>query len=80
MKGVRGSINILMISETKLDASFATSQYLINGYTAPYRLNRNGKGGGILVYVREDVPSKLITANFPNEEGFFLEINLRKKI
>ena len=69
-----------MISETKLDASFATSQYLINGYTAPYRLNRNGKGGGILVYVQEDVPSKLITANFPNEEGFFLEINLRKKI
>ena len=28
-------------------------------------------------HVREDLPSKLITANFPNA-GFFLEINLRK--
>ena len=78
MKGVRGNIDILMISETKLDASFPISQFYINGYTSPYRLDRNGKGGGILVYVREDIPSKLIS-QFPNVEGFFLEINLRKK-
>ena len=78
VKGVRGNIDILMISETKLDASFPISQFYINGYTSPYRLDRNGKGGGILVHVREDIPSKLIS-QFPNVEGFFLEINLRKK-
>ena len=27
VKGVRGNIDILMISETKLDASFSTSQF-----------------------------------------------------
>ena len=78
VKVVRGNIDILMISETKLDVSFPTSQFYINGYTSPYRLDRNDKGGGILVYVREDIPSKLIS-QFPNVEGFFLEINLRKK-
>ena len=41
--GVRGNIDILMISETKLDASFhasfPTSQFLIHGYTSPCRLD-----------------------------------------
>ena len=78
VKRVRGNKNIL-ISETKLDANYPTSQFLINGYTSPYRLDRNGKGGGILVCVREDIRSKLITPNLPNTEGFFLELNLRKK-
>ena len=68
-----------MISETKLDASINTSQFCINGCTSPYILDGNGKCGGILIYVRKDIPSKLITTNFPNAEGFFSEINLRKK-
>ena len=74
---MKGNIDILMISETKLDGSFPTSKFLLNGFFSPYILDRNGKGGGILV--REDIPSRLITANFLNVEGFFLEINLRKK-
>ena len=77
VKRVRGNKNIL-ISETKLDANYPTSQFLINGYTSPYRLDRNGKGGGTLVCVRESIRSKLMTPNLPNT-GFFLELNLRKK-
>ena len=79
MKGVRSNIDILIISETALETSFPTNQFLINAYTSPYILDRNGESGGILVYVPEDIPPKLITANLPNAEGFFLEINLRKK-
>ena len=45
-----------MISETKLDASFPNNQFTINGFTAPYRLDRNANGGGILLYIREDIP------------------------
>ena len=44
-----------------------------------YRLDRNSVGGGILVNVREDIPSKLISVNFQNREGFFPGINLGKK-
>ena len=44
-----------MISETKLDSSFPNGQFQIHGYSEPYRLDRNGNGGGILVFIREVV-------------------------
>ena len=73
---VKGNIDILMISETKLDESFPVGQFLMDGYSVPYRLDRDGNGGGILLYIREDIPSKLLSIN-RNIEGFFVEINLR---
>ena len=65
-----------MISETKIDNSFPTMQFHIEGYCI-YRLDRNEYGGGILVYVREDIPSKLIPMQSSSIEGFFIELNLR---
>ena len=67
-----------MISETKLDPSFPTGQFHIHGFSEPYRFDRNSSGGGILLYIREDIPSKLILTKM-TVEGFFVEINLRKK-
>ena len=78
-RGARGNIDFLIISETKLDTTFPTRQILIDGYISPSRLDRNDKGNGILVYDREDIPSKIIPVYFPNKEGFFLEISLREK-
>ena len=75
---VKGNIDILMISETKLDESFPPSQFFLDGYMVPFRLDRNGNGGGILLYIRDDLPSKLLSIN-KNIEGFFVEINLRNK-
>ena len=73
-------IDILTIQETKLDSSFPTQQFTLPGYSKPYRLDRNREGGGVLIYVREDIPSKLLNKhNFTrNVEGMFVEINLRK--
>ena len=68
-----------MISETKLDASFPTGQFCINGYTSPYRLGRNDKGEGILIYVRKDIPSKLARTYFRGVSMTFFDILLRKK-
>ena len=48
VSGIRGNVDILMTSETKIDDSSPTRQFLINGYTAPHRLERNSIGGGIL--------------------------------
>ena len=42
---IKDNIDILMLSETKLDESFPNSQFLINGFSAPYRLDRNNRGG-----------------------------------
>ena len=49
VNGVRGNVDILMISETKIDDSFPPTQFLIEGLTTLYSLDRNGSGGGHLV-------------------------------
>ena len=56
-----------MVSYTpavKLDDSFATGLYLIEGYNSPFRFDQNNHGGGdvIIFYVRDDIPSKLINS------------------
>ena len=62
------NIDILVITETKLDDSFSSSQFIIEGYSVPYRFYRNRNGGGILIYVREDIPSKrLFKYNFSSD-------------
>ena len=66
---VKGNIDILMISETKLDENFPPSQLFLDGYSVLFRFDRNGNGGGILLYVRGDIPSKLLSMN-KNIEGF----------
>ena len=78
---VRENIDIMMLSETKLDASFPQAQFQIEGYSRPYRLDRNQNGGGIILYVREDIPSKLLksTLNSEKYECLLVEINLRKR-
>ena len=55
---IMGNIDVLVITETKLDDTFPTFQFMIEGFCKPYRRDRNAKGGGILIYVREDIPSK----------------------
>ena len=65
----------------KIDESFSKNEFLIPGFTEPYRADRNCHGGGILLYVRSDIPSKEVTncgLSSPSER-FFVEINLRKK-
>ena len=72
---------ILLISKTKLDSSFLVNQFLIDGFTSPYRLDRNANGGCIMLYVREDIPFKLLSNNDQDSkiENIFVEINLRSK-
>ena len=68
--------DILVLVETKLDDTFP----IIKRFSKPYRLDRNRHGGGLLIYIREDIPSKkLIKHTFHNYiEGLCIEINLRK--
>ena len=70
-------VDILMVSETKLDSSFPDAQFLINGYSKPYRLDRNGKGGGIMLYLRNDIPSKCLNkSEIGCKEYLLIEMNL----
>ena len=77
---ISGIFDILIITETKLDEAYPISQFHIDGCSMPYRLDRNRNGGGVIIYVREDIPSKILRKHFsPNDiEGIFVEVNFRK--
>ena len=72
------NVDVLLISKTKIDSSFPSVQFHLEGYTTPYRLDRNATGGSIMLYIREDIPSKLLNTDL-STEGLFVEIILRKK-
>ena len=50
---VTGIFGILIITKTKLDKTFSLSQFHIDGFSTPYKLDRNRNGGGITIYIRE---------------------------
>ena len=77
---ITNKIYILVLTETKLDETFPPFRFLIDGFSKPIRLDRNRNGGGILIFVRNDFPSKLLTKHhFPDDiEGLFIELNFRK--
>ena len=79
-EGILRNIYILMVSEIKIDMSFPTSQFVIQGFAAPFRLDRIITGGGLLVFVRDDIPSKLLNISYVSSdtECLTIEINLSK--
>ena len=78
---VKSKVGILLISETKLDESFPLATFCIPGFSPPFRRDMSANGGGILLYTRNDIPSKELKS-FPiptDTECMFVEINLHKK-
>ena len=71
-------IDIFMVTETKLDDSFPISIFSIEGFSMPFRLNRNWNSRGIILYICSYIIAlKLTSFTFPNDIGaFFIEINL----
>ena len=72
---------MLTVAETKIDGTFTTSQFVLDGFSKPFRFDRNQHGGGLLIYVREDVPFKELSVyKPPNDiECGIIEISLRKQ-
>ena len=53
---VRGNLDILVVTESKLDDSFPIEQFHMDGYLPPFRADRDKEGGGVIIYVRDDIP------------------------
>lgn len=49
---VAGKVDIIIITETRLDCTFPSSQFMANGCIESYRFARNKNGEGVLIYVR----------------------------
>ena len=65
---IQGKLDILLVSETKINISFLSGQFIIPGFA---------KGGGL--YLREDIPSKIIFVFKLPIEGFLIEVNVCRK-
>ena len=76
---IKGFVDVFMISETKLDDSFPEGQFFTDGYHTPFSYDLNGNDGGILLYVREDIPAKVIHCDFPTSESFLLKLIFIRK-
>ena len=72
-------LDVLMITDTKLDDSFLEQQFHIEGFNIPFRLDHNRHGGGLLFYVPNNINAVLLKSHvFPdNIEAFFIEILLK---
>ena len=58
---------------------FPKVQFLVDGFSQPYRYDRNRNGGGIIIYIRDNIPSKLLEKHTFDDhmEGLFVELNFR---
>ena len=61
IQNVSGELDLLMFSETKIDESFLESKFLIKGFSDPFCRDRNFHGGSILLYVRDNTPTKILS-------------------
>ena len=73
---------ILAIGETKLNSSYPSSQFRVDGYYCPseFRKDRNyNGGGGLIVYIRQGIPAKRLKSLEPEGiESIFFEVTLGK--
>ena len=77
---IKDKVDILFLSETKLDATFPPNQFAIEGFSKAIRLDRNRFGGGVLFFIRDNLPFKeLKSHNLPiGVEGIFIELMMGK--
>ena len=68
-----------MVSETKKDDSFPGSQFFLDGFGTPFRLDRNVNGGGIVLFVGKVIPAKVTSIDDRPIKSFYVELNFWNK-
>ena len=76
---VINNVDVLLIYETKLDDSFPKAQFLLDAFSKPQSLNRCSNGNGIVLYVKDDISSRLLTGHILRDtvQCLFTKINIR---
>ena len=80
---IKNKVDVLVITKAKLDSSFPDSQFIIDildNFRQPCRFDRNRHGEGAIMFVRDDIPRKLLSKHtfLHDTKGIFIEFNLRK--
>ena len=69
---VKGTIDVLMVSEKKVDNRFPVGNFVTDGFSTPYRLDCDSNGGGVMLYVREHITYNLLDTEKITSRGFML--------
>ena len=72
---IKDNIDILMISETKVDYTFPDGQFFLNGCGKPFRLDRNRNGRSIMLFIRNGIPGKVVSTDDKLIESVCVEFN-----
>ena len=80
VENIDKNVDILLTVETKLDDSFPINQFYIEGYLQ-FRSDRSSHGGGLILYVRDNIPTKQLKqfCIHGDIEAIAIEINLWKR-
>ena len=73
------NLDILMISEIKLDDSFPVSQFLIPVFKNSICLDRSSSGGRIMLYIRKVIPFKILKSSSLSPSTILVEVKINKK-
>ena len=57
---IKDNIDILMISETKVDDSFLDGQFFLDGFETQFCLDQNRNVGCIMLFIRNDIAAKVV--------------------
>ena len=72
-------IQLLALTETKLDNTIAESQYTIDDFHPPITKHRTRHGGGVALYVHKSLPvQKLSNIETGDEEWVWLKIKTKE--
>ena len=61
---MKNNVDVLVVTETKLDSSFPFGHFSIDGFARPFHRDGNKNGGGVMIFVRYDILSKEIKISF----------------
>ena len=75
---VKKNIDVFLISKTKIYSSFSAAQFNIEGYSKPDTLDKEIKGHGLFLNVREDIQFLLLNPDV-SIEGLFCRVKSKKK-
>ena len=65
-----GNLDLLVLSETKIESFLSIGHFKIPGDASPFRLGRNSNDGGIIVFVQEESPAKFLPENNKPTKSF----------
>ena len=72
--------DVFLVFESKLDHTFLINQFRINSYKI-FRLDRNRFGGGLILYINENIPCRPLQehVHLPNFEVIAIEFYQNQK-